>query len=103
MQYPKRRLLPLIALALLSAAPGCAPKERIQPLFPNAEDVKAVTAPKPVATIETVTSAEAAARYNVEVEMWGDGLRSAGGRICRWIINNGGALPFACPTPEIAK
>jgi hypothetical protein len=60
-------------------------------------DVKAAIEPKPVPPIEIVTSAQAAARYNIEVETWGERVSRAGGRICRWTVDNGGKLPFDCP------
>lgn len=76
---------------------GCASKERIRPLFPPAADIRAATEPKPVAPVEIVTSAQAAAEYDVAVESWGERVSRAGGRICRWAIANGAALPFTCP------
>ena len=76
---------------------GCAAKERIQPLFPRSADIKDVITPKPVAGPEIVTSAQAAADYDIAVEKWGDTIWAAGGRICRWMKDNGGALPFNCP------
>jgi hypothetical protein len=35
--------------------------------------------------------------YDIEVESWGDRMNAAGGRICRWVLDNGGKLPFQCP------
>jgi hypothetical protein len=50
-----------------------------------------------MAPIEVVTSAKAAAEYDIEIELWGERLQSAGGRICRWAVDNGAVLPFNCP------
>ena len=96
------RRSPLLMLpALLLAVPACAPKERIQPLFPPAADIRDATEAKPVAPVEIVTDAQAAARYDVEVESWGERVSRAGGRICRWAVANGAALPFACPASPL--
>jgi hypothetical protein len=97
MQSQKSPTMFLMMSLLLLAVSGCAGRERIQPLFPPAADVKAASEAKPVAPVEIVTSAQAAARYNIEVEAWGERVSRAGGRICRWVIDNGGKLPFDCP------
>jgi hypothetical protein len=62
--------------------------------------VEAATAPKPVPGPEIVTDAVARETYNAAVEVWGEGVWRAGGRICRWILDNGGTLPFQCPRPD---
>ena len=97
MRYHRFPTLLLTLCACSLAASGCAPKERIQPLFPRSADVKDVITPKPVAGPEIITSAQAAADYDIAVEKWGDTIWAAGGRICRWIKDNGGVLPFDCP------
>lgn len=48
-------------------------------------------------TIDIITSDKAATEYNIAVEVWGDRVSKAGGRICRWVIDTGGKLPFDCP------
>tara|TARA_R110000868_G_scaffold32613_1_gene118684 strand:- start:1586 stop:1783 length:198 start_codon:yes stop_codon:yes gene_type:complete len=62
-----------------------------------------VTARKPVAGPEIVASAQAAAAFDVAIETWGDGVSAAGARICRWAIDNGAKLPFACPAARGAN
>ena len=93
-----------IALLTLSvcalAVSACTPKERLQPIFPPSADLKSVTSPKPVAGPEIVTSAQAAAEYDIAVETWGETVSKAGGRICRWAVNNGAKLDFVCPPTE---
>jgi len=79
---------------------ACAGKERLQPIFPSSADLEAVTAEKPIAPPEIATSAQAAAEYDISVEVWGEGVSRAGGRICRWAVNNGAKLPFDCPKAE---
>jgi hypothetical protein len=79
------------------AASACADKVQIQPLFPPATDIKAVTEPKPIAPVDIVTSENAAENYDIELESWGDRVSAAGGRICRWVVDNKGKLPFSCP------
>jgi len=59
--------------------------------------VQAAIEPKPVPTADIVTSAQAAARYDIAVESWGERVSAAGARICRWVVDNGGTLPFDCP------
>jgi len=46
---------------------------------------------------EIVTSAQAAAAFDVALESWGDRVAAAGARICRWAVRNDAALPFSCP------
>lgn len=91
-------LLMLCASALVVSA--CTPKERLQPIFPPSADLQSVTSPKPVAPPEIVTSAQAAAEYDIAVETWGDTVSKAGARICRWAVNNGAKLDFVCPKSE---
>lgn len=69
----------------------------MKPIFPKSADIEAAIAPKPVAPAEIVTSAQAAAQYDVAVESWGESLWRAGARICRWAVDSGAQLPFACP------
>ena len=96
-----RSLKYLMALLMLcvsgSVVSGCASKERIRPLYPPAADLQAVTERKPVAPVEIVTSAQAAAEYDIAVESWGERVSRAGARICRWTVANGAQLPFSCP------
>lgn len=66
-------------------------------LTPPAADLRAAIEPKPVPPADLVTSEEAAARYDAAVESWGERLNAAGGRLCRWVLANGGTLPFSCP------
>lgn len=47
-------------------------------------DLKAVTAPKPIPGDDIATDPQAEARYNADVESWGDGLYAAGARLCRF-------------------
>ncbi|WEK42999.1 MAG: hypothetical protein P0Y64_16905 [Candidatus Sphingomonas colombiensis] len=60
-------------------------------------DVKAVIEPKPTPSDAILTDAQAAERYNVEVETWGERLSRAGARICRALVADGTPLPFTCP------
>ena len=58
-------------------------------MFPPSADVKALVEPKPRPGPDIVTSARAAAEYDVAVETWGERLSAAGGRVCRWLSANG--------------
>lgn len=90
----------LILLSPLLAAGSCDSRPVSVSLFPPSVDVEAATAPKPLPGANIVTDPVARERYNAEVETWGEGLWRAGGRICRWIIDNGGTLPRPCPAPD---
>lgn len=69
----------------------------MKPISPPSADLEQVIEEKPVAGPEIVTSAAAAATYDAAIESWGDRLSAAGGRLCRWAVDNGMKLPFACP------
>lgn len=97
MRYPKCLTRNLMLCALPLAASACAPRVQLKPIFPPTADLKAIVTPKPVAGPEIVTSAKASAEYDIAVEKWGDTISSAGGIICRWVIDQGGKLPFDCP------
>lgn len=56
--------------------------------------------PKPVPPPEIVTSAQAAAEYDIAVEGWGErGWRTVA-RICRWAVENGAEITCPAATPE---
>lgn len=86
-------LLPMLCASALVVS-ACGPKERIRPLYPPAADLK--VEPKPIAGPEIVTSAQAAARYDVAIESWGERGWQAVARICRWASRNG--MEVACPS-----
>lgn len=65
--------------------------------FPPPADLEAVTEPKPKPTVDIVTSAQAAERYNAEVEGWGDRVSAAGARLCRYYRDLG--MKVDCPAP----
>ena len=99
MQFTRPLTLSPLLLASVSIVSGCAGQERTSPAFPPAADVQAAVEPKPVPTVDILTSDQASADYSASVESWGDRIHAAGGRICRWIRDNGGKLPFECPPP----
>jgi len=81
--------------ASLLAVSACASQERLTPIYPPSVDVQALVEPKPKPSPDIVTSARAAAEYDVAVETWGDRVSAAGGRVCRWLNANGAS--FDCP------
>ena len=97
MQFTLSRTPLLLLLALGLTVQGCAAKERLVISYPPFADVKAAIEPKPVASVDIVTSDQAAADYSLALELWGDRISAASGRICRWVIDTGGKLPFDCP------
>lgn len=65
------------------------------PIYPTSVDLK--VEPKPVPGPEIVTSAQAAAEYDVEVEAWGErGWRQIA-RLCRYFKGHG--MEIQCPDP----
>jgi hypothetical protein len=57
-----------------------------------------VTEPKPVPSDEIATDPVAEAHYNASVESWGDRLRSAGVRLCKFFDETGMSMQgFRCP------
>jgi hypothetical protein len=54
---------------------------------------------KPVPPADIVTSAQAAANYDIAIEGWGERGWRAVARICRWAKDNG-AEGLNCPAPE---
>jgi hypothetical protein len=90
-----RQMKFLTLFVFASAASACGNQERIQPAFPPLADLS--VEPKPVPPPEIVTSAQAAAEYDIAVEGWGErGWRTVA-RICRWAKEQG--LGVDCPQP----
>ena len=82
MLFAQRLTRSLILSALLSGAVACAPAVRIQPIFPPAIDLQ--VEPKPVPPADIVTSAQAAAQYDIALEAHGDRGWLQVARLCRW-------------------
>lgn len=57
--------------------------------------MQAAVEAKPVPTADILVSETAAAKYDADVELWGDRLRDAGLRICNWAKDNG--MKIVCP------
>jgi uncharacterized lipoprotein YajG len=98
MPSPKHLRLRLALLLCSSLVTGCAEHVRTLVRTPPAADLKAATEAKPIPTVDILTSAKAEADYNASVEGWGDRISAAGARICRWSVDVGAKLPFACPS-----
>lgn len=77
---PRRRAASLALLPMLLLASACAHVAG----FPPPADLKAVTEAKPEPTDAIATDPVAEAHYNAAVESWGDRVRSAGLRLCRF-------------------
>jgi hypothetical protein len=67
------------------------------PTLPPAADLIAVTEDKPKPNAAILTDPSADARYNSAVEAWGDRIRAAGLRLCRFHERTGMHI-LACPT-----
>lgn len=89
----RRPTLLLMLSACSLVAPGCAPQVRIQPILPPAADL--AVEPKPVPPVDIVTSAQAAADYDIAIEGWGTRGWNAVARICRWAHEQGASV--SCP------
>ncbi len=110
----RRPTLLLMLSAFSFLAPGCAQQVRIQPIFPLAADLaverdcpatdpRGVAAEaqgrhcKPIPSADIVTSAHAAADFDVAVQGWGQRGWNAVARLCRWARAQGAAVD--CPAP----
>lgn len=87
--------LPLLIAASLWLAPGCAPKERISPLYPPASDLK--VQPKPKLDPAALESEAALDAHDIALETWGEAGWQTVARICRWSAANG--MKIDCPKP----
>lgn len=82
-------------LGSLLVASGCANTvvDRV-PIYPPSADLTALAEPKPAPTDAILTSEIEAAKYDADVELWGDRLHDAGVRVCKWAKANG--LKIVC-------
>ena len=88
----------LAALALpLALLAACATPNSV-PIAPSPPAADLTVEAKPLMPVEAITDDTAAARYNSQIEAWGERGWSAVARLCRWAAGNGLAHP-ACPTP----
>ena len=93
-----RRLTPSLMLCGFAlAVSACAQQDVIRPAFPPVADLQ--VEPKPVPPPDIVTSAQAAADYDIAIESWGTRGWQAVARICRW-ARDLGAQGVNCPPPE---
>lgn len=99
-----RPALPLALLLSLSAVSACGrPAPPPAPISSvSAADVKGLVEPKPAPGPDILTDEAASARYSIALELWGERLWRAGGRVCRALALDGVPLGFACP-PAPAK
>lgn len=82
MPSPKSPIVCLMLLPLLLVASGCQTPAAALQTYPPAEDLRVERKPAP--PDEIVTSAQAAARYNIAVETWGERGWATVGRVCLW-------------------
>lgn len=73
------------------------------PVYPQSADL--AVEPKPVPTHDIVTSAQAAAEYDIAVEGWGERGWRAVARLCRFFAGHGMAVscPPASLTADVAE
>lgn len=84
----------LLALSAAFSVSACSTPAPVRQTFPLAADL--AVPPKPRPTVETLTSAQASAQYNSDVEAWGDAMAAQIGRLCRW-AKGSGAPVLSCP------
>ena len=98
MSSPKRLIACLMLLGLPLAVSACAaPTAVIRPLFPPSADLQ--VEPKPVPPADIVTSAQAAAQYDIALEAHGDRVWLQVARLCRWFREQG--MPgIVCPAAQ---
>ena len=97
MRSLQRPTVRLMLCGFVLAASACGQQAVIRPAFPPAADLQ--VEPKPVPPADIVTSAQAAAEYDVAVESWGTRGWQAVARICRWAQAQG-ATGLNCPAAE---
>ncbi len=91
----QRYLTRLLTLtALLCLVPGCAGQARLRAVPPPASDL--IVPLEPVPPIEVLTSAKAAADYQVSRDVWSYQMQAQLGRLCRWAADVAGAK-VECP------
>ena len=79
----------LAAILLLSAC-------KTTSAFPSRQDIVEVTEAKPAPGPDILTDPEAGDRYDSAIEGWGDRVRAAGMRLCRFYERTG--MPsLQCP------
>lgn len=95
MQSLKKLTNPLLTLTLLLTVSACSNQVRIRPIFPPAPDIEALQESKPSPTPDILTSSRASAKYNADLESWGDRLSASGHRLCKWLESQG--MKVSCP------
>lgn len=80
-------------LAILGLA-ACSPRPQVG--VPPVADIEAATEAKPKPTAAILTDPDADALYNSAVEGWGDRVRAAGLRLCRFYKRTG-MEKLVCP------
>lgn len=73
----------ILALLLLSA---CATKPQA---YPPRTDIIAATAPKPKPSAAILTDPAESDRHSARIEAWGEGVRAAGVRLCKFFAATG--------------
>ena len=82
--FPMGRLLLVVSLAAVSSCAG--PRSTLQS-FPSASELQ--VEPRPVPTVDILTSEAAADDYQTAVETWGDRGWQAVNRLCIWAKASG--------------
>ncbi len=87
---PRARVRLVVPLLALSAASGCGERDRLPAptIALSAADVMAANKAKPVPSADVLTEA-GAARHAVALEVWGETVSRAWGRICRSLAGQG--------------
>lgn len=93
----------LLSLLAVSACARPAPPPATASSV-SAADVRALIEPKPAPGPKILTDDAASAAYSINVELWGERLSRAGGRICRALATDGVMhLPFLCPSARTVE
>ncbi len=86
----------LLIVAVLGTASACSATGSTQAVFPSAADLQ--VKPRPVASVEGLTSEAALDRYETDLEIWGEEGWLAVGRLCRF-FDAMGMKGLDCPPP----
>ena len=98
MRSLQRPTVRLTLCGFVLAASACGQQAVIRPAFPPAADLRVEA--KPVPPDDIVTSAKAAADYDIAVESWGTRGWQAVERICRWAKDLGAPGLDCDPAPQ---
>lgn len=97
---PPLQVLRLVLPLSLLAASGCGGRASLPPptIAVSAVDAAEASTVKPAPSAAILTDDAANAAYSASVELWGEKVSRAWGRVCRSLAAQG--VTVACPVPR---